>query len=724
MTIDMVLRSPSLCIPVKFSAYSELAGKDGVGVPTGGKTGQVLKKKSDTDFDTEWQDDIAGSGGTVVTLEGVAQPTFPADSFVDDAIAKKVVDGAPSNLDTFGKVASALVGKVDKYEGQYSRIYGTANGGKQMMYEVSSGAGKYTIAYRGADGVLGVGTAKDPTHAVPLAQMNEALTAKAGAEVEGKVDSLEKKVDNLLVGQAPDMFFDDDATAYVKEIPEDVAPYAAVKSVGGMIHAHQLPPPNLFNASVLDAEQSKDGINFWVGGSGVYSVTPDDYFSSSPFVTTAKFKEIFPNSVVGKKYTLTYDAEYSYDAVYGTTAGSIYPSGTFTLTNEIWESGLEMGVAAFYEQADTYYGETTYSNISLTEEGGGERYLTEAKVTALEIRGANLLKYPYREKSQTVNGVTFTDNGDGRVTVNGTATETTLFRLETDKDLHPNLVYTLSGAPNVSGVILYITYAKNGAWYKEYYNAGDKNATFTTEEGCTYNVKILVNRGATINNAVVRPMLNAGDTAVPFSIYHEPHTFAIPEAVQALDGYGWGIKSNVYNRIEWDEDGKPTFVKRVGRVVLTGTETWVKGEYQGAVNYGVAPSNYSTYGATVSNRFPLGLPNNGIPCMHDSGASVVFYTTNPPATVEGWKALLAQWEAEGNPLTVYYELAEPIVTDISHLITDDNLIPVEGGGVIVAQNENEEAAPTTIRYQVTGATLADAFDQIHEYAMQKIGGTT
>lgn len=36
-------------------------GKDGVGVPTGGTTGQVLKKKSGTDYDTEWGD--AGSGG-------------------------------------------------------------------------------------------------------------------------------------------------------------------------------------------------------------------------------------------------------------------------------------------------------------------------------------------------------------------------------------------------------------------------------------------------------------------------------------------------------------------------------------------------------------------------------------------------------------------------------------------------------------------------------------
>jgi hypothetical protein len=39
-------------------------GVDGVGVPTGGTTGQVLKKASNTDYDTEWADESGGSGGT------------------------------------------------------------------------------------------------------------------------------------------------------------------------------------------------------------------------------------------------------------------------------------------------------------------------------------------------------------------------------------------------------------------------------------------------------------------------------------------------------------------------------------------------------------------------------------------------------------------------------------------------------------------------------------
>ncbi len=43
------------------------AGQDGQGIPSGGTTGQVIKKASGTDFDTEWA--VAAEGGSVSGLE-------------------------------------------------------------------------------------------------------------------------------------------------------------------------------------------------------------------------------------------------------------------------------------------------------------------------------------------------------------------------------------------------------------------------------------------------------------------------------------------------------------------------------------------------------------------------------------------------------------------------------------------------------------------------------
>ena len=64
---------------------------------------------------------------------------------------------------------------------------------------------------------------------------------------------------------------------------------------------------------------------------------------------------------------------------------------------------------------------------------------------------------------------------------------------------------------------------------------------------------------------------------------------------------------------------------------------------------------------------------------------------------EAFEAQLAQWKADGNPLTLVYVLYEPIEIDISEYLTG-NLINVQGGGTIIPVNEFELAAPTAIQY--------------------------
>jgi hypothetical protein len=51
-----------------------------------------------------------------------------------------------------------------------------------------------------------------------------------------------------------------------------------------------------------------------------------------------------------------------------------------------------------------------------------------------------------------------------------------------------------------------------------------------------------------------------------------------------------------------------------------------------------------------------------------------------------------------------YALEEPIVTDISAILPDDNFIEVEGGGIVTAVNEDKLAAPTKIEYQLKEVT--------------------
>ena len=51
-------------------------GPAGPGVPTGGTTGQVLKKKSGTNYDTEWADESGGGGTTEIFIATTYSTTF------------------------------------------------------------------------------------------------------------------------------------------------------------------------------------------------------------------------------------------------------------------------------------------------------------------------------------------------------------------------------------------------------------------------------------------------------------------------------------------------------------------------------------------------------------------------------------------------------------------------------------------------------------------------
>ena len=101
------------------------AGDDGVGVPAGGTTGQVLAKKSATNYDTEWVDPASGGGSGATNLAYTASATqgvVTSDTGTDATIP--AADGTnaglmapaqhsklaalPSSADPAGTAASAV----------------------------------------------------------------------------------------------------------------------------------------------------------------------------------------------------------------------------------------------------------------------------------------------------------------------------------------------------------------------------------------------------------------------------------------------------------------------------------------------------------------------------------------------------------------------------------------------------------------------------------------
>jgi len=167
--------------------------------------------------------------------------------------------------------------------------------------------------------------------------------------------------------------------------------------------------------------------------------------------------------------------------------------------------------------------------------------ISEVLCTFRPVKCNNILPYPYKGKryntdistdvSFTQSGVTFTDNGDGSITVNGTNTSAS--RVEfyiSDGDSDPKIVpdfkagvtYIISDGENyadgkpTSGDILFRYYDSSGT--RQYITK--INQPFTWGEGWTLqNITLAVDAGDTVENRTYRPMINAGSTVLPYEKY-------------------------------------------------------------------------------------------------------------------------------------------------------------------------------------------------------------
>ena len=173
--------------------------------------------------------------------------------------------------------------------------------------------------------------------------------------------------------------------------------------------------------------------------------------------------------------------------------------------------------------------------------------LKSAPVTEVESVGANILPYPYVSKAPTINGITFTDNGDGTITANGTATGQAYFVLF--QGVFPIGKYFLSGAPK-DGLTTTFIYFSNGNYSLYKVDNGSGVAIdVTTEE--KISVVINISKDTVVNNAVFKPMLVKGTTALPYRPFTK-NILPIPEEVQAIEGYGQSNPDNAeeYNYID------------------------------------------------------------------------------------------------------------------------------------------------------------------------------
>lgn len=616
--------------------------------PKRGTTAQWAKSKRILEWN-EWGVEETGSGEWILRVGDGEHEFLDLPKVIDTPSLNDLVAEAQNTYNLFFDKAEAMEDRFEELSAEITSKHETAisdieTKGAETLATIPE---DYTETYNRA-----VKNSKDIEFVTSTATRND------------------KRLTNVEKALFKEPFVIDSSVAYTKEVPQNALPYAEVGAVGGMTRkcANLAKPRGDINVNGFTTALNDDGSVTLRGSATAKQDTviqlididrPVDMTASNTYSITV-LKDGVNTSRWGCRVDYTDDIGGN---VYGWNAQDI---------------SRPRKLVRLYLQFTPEVGDTTYNGtytVMLNEGTDPLPYepyfegLRSAPVTEVESVGANLIPFPYVDgMSKTHNGITYTVNSDGSIHAKGTAEGNSYFYLTHAIEWNDK---TISAMDSVKTL--------NGKTYKDcmYYSA---------------NKQLMLSLSAGISvDRTYFPMINKGDTALPYTPYVR-NSLPIPDEVKALDGYGWGINDEVYNYVDWE---KKQFVKRVERVVYNGTERWYLDRYNSHGAYVYTTELTSTFLA-ISNTFALTYGSwgeKGVGYFSPNGKQIFF--NSDKATVEEWKAYLTE-----NPVTIYYELAEPIITDISHLLTSDNLIPVEGNGTVTMLNEYGYAVPSEVVYRL------------------------
>lgn len=265
--------------------------------------------------------------------------------------------------------------------------------------------------------------------------------------------------------------------------------------------------------------------------------------------------------VEAKKYT---DANTS-NALVGTVSGKLLH------VEDAWPSSVREFVV---------YGKSVQDGTPTPDAPVPIESVSKLSVTAC---GKNLIKYPYSDTTKIYNGVTFTDIGDGRISVEGTNTSTA------------GAVFNLVGKSDEEYIMLpagkYIAYAKESSNNDNIYLSIRRDTyfgidvlnsltinqvpykKFTISEPTKLFIRIGVFGKETVAKTTVNVSLCASEDTDPYLPYIGSTT---PNLLVSEDGTAYELRSLPDGTRDElvVKDGRRVLVKRVGSVVLDGTEAW------------------------------------------------------------------------------------------------------------------------------------------------------
>lgn len=130
--------------------------------------------------------------------------------------------------------------------------------------------------------------------------------------------------------------------------------------------------------------------------------------------------------------------------------------------------------------------------------------------------GKNLIPYPYEATSVTKDGLTFTDNGDGSVTINGTSTNAVTFVLCRGTNFFSS--NTSAGYGKETTVKEGLCMSKRGS------SLESVGLSYEIWGGGVHVLFLYLGSGNTYNNAIVYPQIEVGDTMTEYELYKKGET--------------------------------------------------------------------------------------------------------------------------------------------------------------------------------------------------------
>lgn len=519
------------------------------------------------------------------------------------------------------------------------------------------------------------------------------------AQTDRKLDALWKLNQGVSY-----QFEEDSAEAYQKTVPTG-AKLASVKSIGGKtIVWNQL----FENKSIKTT--TVNGVTFTNNGDGSYTVdgTATDVAYVSGYLKIVKNHKYYMKSLTGPSES--YKAYITGTSIFSimTDKGKGYidtalSDGTgyfvilyakkdtvvenvkiipmvFDLT-KMFGSGNE---PATVEEFEAMFPEGYYSY--------NEGELISAGVNEIVERGRNLIDA--RKVVSKTGDVNFENLGNGKIHVHGsTNTRSEIDPVYVDEKDFPPGQYRIN-VIGISGIS--VTFVKKNKATGEKTWCNDK---FEITDNDTPLYWYIMAVKCTVDT-VITPQIAKGNVEIPALAYHDPVSFAVPEAVRQLPGYGWSA-GNVCNEVDWESK---KYIQRIGhykfsektalRLMKNNSTDLYCAFFAGAEN---VKFNIAVNGILSKNfdaKYVGGNTNAEGVCCETAGflEYKVLYKKlgctnddNDDAIIAAIKKYMIGIGEEAN-----YPLIEPVVTDISNLISDAFQEPfeVEAGGTLTFKNSN------------------------------------